>query len=283
MQPFDHFTPTSLPEVFELLANRNGEIKVIAGGTDLLIQMRNGLFAPKTIVNIKRVPDLKGITFDKEKGLKLGALTTLREIRLSPIIQEHYPALASAAQVMASEQIRAFATVGGNLCNGSPSADQAQPLIALDARVHIVGQMGERNLLVEEFFLGNGRTALKSGELLKEIQVPFAKGETIFIKHAPRIYMDISVVCIALRLVLDVNRCQDARIVLGAVAPTPMRARGAEAKLVGQPLTPERIDQIAAIAASECKPITDPKGSSWYRRRMVEVMVRRGLLSFIKD
>ncbi len=282
MQPFDHFTPASLPEALELLANRNGEAKVIAGGTDLLIQMRNGLIAPTCIVNIKRLPELKGITFDKEGGLIIGALTTLREIRISPIIQEHYPALSSAAQVMGSEQIRAFATVGGNLCNGSPSADQAQPLIALEARAHIVGQMGERNLPLEEFFLGNGQTALKPGELLKEIHVSPVQGETIFMKHTPRTYMDISVVCIALRLVLEVDRCQDARIVLGAVAPTPMRARGAEAKLIGQPLAPERIDQVAEIAASECKPITDPKGSAWYRRRMVKVMVRRGLLSFIQ-
>ena len=132
MRAFDHFTPESLPEALALLAQINGQGRVIAGGTDLMLQMRAGALSPETVVNIKRLPELQGIHYDPTKGLKIGALSTLRDLTRSPIIIDHYPSLAQAAGLMASEQVRSFATMGGNLCNGSPSADLAPPLIALD-------------------------------------------------------------------------------------------------------------------------------------------------------
>lgn len=277
MLPFHHHSPTTLAEAIAYLAQTNGEAQVIAGGTDLVLQMRNGLKAPQTVVNIKRLPELQGIDYDPAHGLRLGSLTTLRQIHRSPLIQAHYPILSHAASQMASEQIRAFATVGGNLCNGSPSADQATPLLALDAAVQLVGPHGERTLPLHAFFLGPGQTALQACELLQSISVPPPRGQAIFIKHIPRAFMDISVVCVAARLVMAGGVCQEARVVLGAVAPTPLRARQTEALLAGAFLTADQIQAAARTAAAESRPIDDAKGSAWYRRHMVEVLVRRAL------
>lgn len=277
MHPFDYFTPTTLSEALGLLAEHNGSAAVIAGGTDLLLGMKAGSQKPGAVVNIKRLPDLKGIKYNKEEGLKLGTLTTLRELARSPIIGEHYSVLAQTSHLMASEQIRSLATVGGNLCNAAPSADLAPPLMALDASVCLVASTGERWLPLIDFFLGPGKTALLPGELLKEITLPPPEGETIYLKRSPRAYMDIAVVGVAVRMQLDGHVCQDVRLILGAVAPVPLRARRSEAALAGQTLTKECIAQAAQIAAEECSPIDDVRGLAWYRRRMVEVLVKRGI------
>jgi carbon-monoxide dehydrogenase medium subunit len=281
MHAFDHYTPKSLPETLTLLNRLNERTddpwQVIAGGTDLMLKMKADLVIPATIINIKQLPELKGITYDKRSGLLLGALTTLRELTRSPIILEHYPCLAQTAGLMASEQIRSFATLGGNLCNASPSADLAPPLIALGATAHIAGPEGRRELLLEDFFLGPSQSALQPGELLQKINVPPPAGETIYIKQAPRAYMDIAVVGVGLHLEMAQNICRAVSIVLAAVAPIPLRVRLAEAELTGQPLTSEHITRAAKLAAEACSPIDDVRGSSWYRRRMVEVATRRGL------
>lgn len=277
MRAFDYYSPTSLLEAIDLLSRQNGQACIIAGGSDLLIKMKKGLITPAAIINIKRLPELKGVWYSAESGLRLGALTTLGELTRSPVIREHYPCLAQTASLMASRQIRNFATVGGNLCNASPSADTAPPLIALGATVHLVGPNGERDLPLEDFFVGPGQTALAPGELLCYITVPPLDGETLYIKHAPRAYMDISLVGVCTRLKMVDNQCRLARIVLGAVAPTPIRARQAEASLTNQQLTPEHINHAARLAAEESRPIDDTGGSAWYRRRMVEVGTRRCL------
>lgn len=277
MHAFDHYTPQTLSETFELLERQNGQTQLIAGGSDLLIKMKKGLVAPATIINLKRLPELKGVSYSPETGLRLGALTTLGELTRLPMIRQYHPCLARTAGLMASRQIRNFATVGGNLCNASPAADTAPPLIALGATVHLVGPQGERNLPLEDFFLGVGQTALAANELLQWIDVPPPAGEAVYIKHVPRAYMDISVVGVCAWLQLNNNVCQLARIVLGAVAPVPMRAKQAEAMLAGQPLTPARVAEAANLAAREARPIDDVGGSARYRRRMVEVGARRCL------
>ncbi len=278
MKPFDYLAPITLFEACELLAAHNDEARVVAGGTDLLLKMKVDKLSPKVIVNIKRIPDLRGLAFNSH--LTLGALTTLEEIRRSPVIREHYPALASAAAMMASVQIRNLATVGGNLCNAAPSADLAPILIALNAAVRIAGRKGERRVPLEDFFTGPGATVLTSGELLVAIEVPLPAGPSLYLKHAPRMCMDIAVVGVGVALRGSdplLQGCESARVVLGAVAPTPLRARRAEEELLDGPLTPERIERAARIAAEESKPIDDVRGSAWYRRRMVEVLTRRGL------
>lgn len=280
MQPFEHHSPESLSEALQILQDTQGTGTVIAGGSDLVLQMRNQMKSPGLLINIKRLPELKGISYDKQDGLRIGALTTLQELVCSDLVARHAPALVSAARQMASAQVRGFATLGGNLCNASPSADTAPPLIAEEASVSLVSPVGERRLPLEDFFLGPGETVLQPGELMQSIQLSPKKSKALFIKHAPRVYMDISVVCIALRLVLHKQRCAEARIVLGAVAPTPFRAAQAEAELVGHPLSPDRIQVAARLAAQACQPIDDVKGAAWYRKRMVAVLVERGLTAF---
>jgi CO/xanthine dehydrogenase FAD-binding subunit len=283
MKGFDHYDVGTLAEALEVLSRLNGRGRVIAGGTDLMLQMRSGRETPENIVNIKRLPELKGISYDEEQGLRVGALTTLRQLIRSPIIKEQYPSLASAACMMASEQIRSFATVGGNLCNGSPSADLAPPLMVMKAEVVLISQPGERRLPLEDFFIGPGQTALEPGELLQEICLPPPDCQTVYFKSAPRLYMDIAVVGVAAGLGLAGGSCQRARIVLGAVAPVPLRVQVAEEILIGRPVTLERIGRAAELAAEACSPIDDVRGSAWYRRRMVEVLTRRALEALVSE
>lgn len=277
MKPFDHYTPTTLTQALEMLARWGDQAHVIAGGTDLLLKLKTGALVPTAVVNIKRLPELKGIQYDPPTGLRLGALTTLRELNRSPVVQTHYPCLAQAAAWMASEQVRSFATVGGNLCNAAPSADLAPPLMALDAVVCLVGPGGKRHLPLDAFFSGPGRSALQAGELLQEINIPPPVGHTVYLKQAARAYMDIAVVGVAASVQTVNGRCRQARIVLGAVAPIPLRARRAEAALAERPFTPTHIAQAAGIAAEECSPIDDVRSSAWYRRAMVQVLTRRTL------
>jgi len=275
MKAFEYFAPRSLAEATEVLAKYQGEARTVAGGTDLLLKMKAGRLSPKAIVNIKRIPELRGLAFNSH--LTLGALTTLEEIKQSSIIRERYPALSDAAATMASVQIRNLATVGGNLCNAAPSADLAPILIALNAAARLAGIKGERRIPLEDFFTGPGTTVLAPGELLVSLEVPPPAGLSLYLKHSPREHMDIAVVGVGLALQFQDGRCDSARVVLGAVAPVPLRARRAEAELTGSPLTPERIDRAAKVAAEESRPIDDVRGSAWYRRRMVDVLTRRGL------
>jgi carbon-monoxide dehydrogenase medium subunit len=289
MKPFDYFAPRSLAEATEILARYNGGARAVAGGTDLLLKMKAGALraAPRAIVNIKRIPELRGLTRSvagrQSPVVSIGALTTLEEIKRSSLIHAHYPALAAAAATMASVQIRNLATVGGNMCNAAPSADLAPLLVALNAVARIAGPRGERRVLLEDFFTGPGTTVLGPGELLVGLEVPPPSGPSLYLKHSPREHMDIAVVGVGLSVQLREGRCESARVVLGAVAPVPLRARRAEAELVGGPLTSERIDRAAKTAAQESKPIDDVRGSAWYRRRMVEVLTRRGLTQLITD
>ena len=277
MNSFDHFNPSNLSEALTLLAERNGNAAVIAGGTDLLLRMKHGILKPNAVVNLKRIPELRGLSYDSTAGLRIGSLTTLRELTRSPQILDLYPALAQTAGVMASEQIRSLATVGGNLCNASPSADMAPPLIALDAVACLVSLSGERQIPLSEFFTGPGKSVRVAGELLKEIIVPPPQGKTVYLKHSPRAFMDIAIVGTAVRIQKQGGKCHQARIVLGAVAPTPLRVRSGEEILEGQSLTDGIIRQAAQTSAESCSPISDVRGSAWYRKRMVEVLVRRGI------
>ena len=279
MHEFDFLTPRSVEEAIALMSERESEVHILAGGTDLLLGMREGTIIPRTVMSLKKLPDFRTIDHSKESGLRLGAMVTLRQITHSTQIREHYPSLADAALLMASEQIRSLATVGGNLCNAAPSADMAPPLIALDAVVRLVGPEGERRLPLEEFFLGPGSTALDAGEMLAEIEVPPTERKTRYMRLTPRAHMDIAVVGVAAGIQLDNSKVRAARIVLGAVAPVPLRVRPAEAALIGKPLALDSIEAASTIAAEECSPISDVRGSDWYRRRMVGVLVRRALRS----
>lgn len=281
---FTYLAPTTLHEAVGLLTEHGPQARVLAGGTDLLLRLKSGQWRPRYVVNIKRIPGLDEISFDPVRGLRLGALVTAAALARSAVVRAHYPALTQGAGVMASVQIRNLATVGGNLCNAAPSADLAPPLMALDGAAVIVGPQGQRRLSLDEFFLGPGQTALAPGELLVAVEAPPPQpgSAAVYLKNSPRRAMDIAVVGVAVAMTGSPGsasdlHCEDVRIVLGAVAPTPLRTRQAEAQLRSREITEENIAQAARTAAQEARPIDDVRGSAWYRRRMVEVLTRRGL------
>lgn len=281
MQEFNYQAPRTLEDALALLseaAARGERSYPLAGGTNLMPQMKEGLITPALVVNLKRIPGLRAITVD-EQGLHLGPLVTAAELIRSPLVQAHCPVLAQAAATMAGVQVRNMATLGGNLCNASPAGDLAPSLIAVQAVAEIRGANGMRLVPLDGFFTGPGQNVLAPGELLTGVTVPATETPTsaVYLKHALRQAMAISVVGVAAALQRRNGVCLDARIALGAVAPTPVRSRQAEDALRDQALTPETIDNAARLAAADSRPIDDLRNSAWYRRRIVEVLTRRAL------
>ena len=275
---FEYFSCETLGEACALLSKYRGEAKVLAGGTDLLIKMKHKRSIPRYLVNIKRVPDLGYIRHDPEEGLRIGALTTIQAVRNAAIIKKRFSVLHEAASVLGTRQIRNLATLGGNLCNASPAAECAPALLTLDARARIMGPDGERTVPLDAFFIGPDRSALQGDEILTEIQVPDpplnARGT--YLKHSTR-RIDVAIVGVAVVLTMEGDVCQDIRLALGAVGPTPMRAKKAEDALKGQRLGGEILEKAARIASEESLPIDDLRGEADYRTRMVEALVKEGL------
>lgn len=279
MRPFDYHEPTTLDAAVALLGRVDGRASVLAGGTDLLVEIKEGLRRVDHVVNIKRIPDLAGLRYDDAAGLRIGALTTARAVETSPIVHAHYPNLAQAVSQLGSIQVRNRATVAGNICRASPSADTPPPLIADGATIRLYGPDGERSLPLEDFFVGPGKTVLGPGELVVELLVPRPPPATgqVYLKHGRRQAMELATVGVAVTLTLLGDVCQSARIVLGAVAPTPMRARAAEAQLTGHALDEARILTAAEAAMGEARPISDVRASAEYRREMVRVLTQRAV------
>jgi len=282
MRKFDYYAPDTLKEAIAILRQNGPGGQVLAGGTDLLVQIKEHIkgMAPKYLVSLKNLDELKVLRRNGARGLRIGARVTMSEVVESALVQKGYPIIVDGARLIGSMQIRNLATVGGNLCNAAPSADMAPPLIALGAKAISVGTRGRRTVALEDFFVGPGKTVLKPDEILVEIDVPRppARSGGAYLRHTPRQYMDIAVVGVGSFVVLDAKgRCKDARIVLGAVAPTPIRAAKAEATLVGKVLDDEAIADAAEIATTEARPISDVRGSAEYRRYMVGVLTRKTL------
>lgn len=266
----------------DLLRGPASGARPLAGGTDLVVQMKEGatrFTPPSRLVSLHRIPDLKGIEFSEAGGLRIGAGVTMAEIAASDIIRERFSAIAGGASVVGSLQTMNMATLGGNLCNAAPSADTAPALLALEAHAVIAGPDGRRTLPLEEFFLGPGRTALAPGELLTGIQAPAPPRNTgsAYGRHTPRKRMDIAVVGVAAALTLAGGRIERARVALGAVAPAPVRARQAEAALEGQPVSDDVFARAAEAAAADAQPISDIRASAAFRRHLVRVMTERML------
>lgn len=273
MKRFEYFEPTTLGEAAALLLRYGGRAQPLAGGTDLLVELKEQLRRAECVVNIKRIPGMDGLSFDAREGLRIGALVTAREVELSEFVLKHYVSLAQAVRELGSIQVRNRATIVGNICRASPSADTLPPLIADDAAVRIVGGKGERTVRLEDFFSGPGKTVLGVDELVTELVLPPPPPSTrkVYIKHGRRKAMELATVGVAVTLNADV------KIVLGAVAPAPIRARRAEDVLRGKAITPELIAQAAKAAADESRPISNVRASAAYRREMVEVLTRRAL------
>jgi len=275
----DYFEPKTVGEAVSLLAKYGAEAKIIAGGTDMLVDMKYKE-EPGCLINIKKIPGLSSI---QENGgsLRIGALTTIRDVETNALVRDKLTVLWESSHQFASLQIRNTATIGGNICRASPSGETLAPLLVLEAKGKYVSADGEKTEPFSSLFQGPGKTSLGSKGLLTAIDVPYpaAGSKSVYLKHAVRGAMDIAMVGVAVLVTPDAtkNNIQDVRIGLGAVAPTPIRATKTEALLRGIPLSTALIKEAAAMAATESSPIDDQRSSAENRRWIVDALIRRGL------
>jgi len=286
MQSFDYVAPTNAEEVIALLTNKNGNARVLSGGTDLLVQLREGRRKASVVIDIKNIPELTQITFDPQNGLRIGAATPCHDICSDPNVNKHYPGLTDGIHLIGGVQIQNRASVGGNLCNASPAADAIPALIVHEASCNITGPNGSHVLPVEEFCIAPGKNALQPGELLISISVPAPKEKfgAHYLRFIPRNEMDIAVVGAGASVILndEGKRFVSARIALGAVAPTPLLASDAGAFLAGKAVTRENIKEAARLAQSMARPITDLRGTAEHRKHLCAVLVERTLMKAIE-
>jgi len=281
MQSFDYIAPKSLGEVVQLLAGKNGDARILSGGTDLLVQLREGRRQAKLVIDIKNIPELTQITFDPTSGLRIGAAASCSQICGDPNVSKLYPGLVDGIHLIGGVQIQNRASVGGNLCNASPAADSIPALIVHEAVCHITGPNGSRTIPVESFCVAPGKNAMQSGEFLTSVTVPTPKENSgaSYLRFIPRNEMDIAVVGAGASVLLDADRKRfvAVRISLGAVAPTPLLASPAGDFLSGKAITRENIKETARRAQAIAKPITDLRGTAEHRKHLVAVLVQRAL------
>jgi carbon-monoxide dehydrogenase medium subunit len=275
----EYFEPRSVSEALSVLAKHGAEAKIIAGGTDVMVDIKFKE-EPGGLVNIKKIPGLSGIS-ENGAGLRIGPLTTIRDIETNTLVRDKLPVLWEAAHQFASLQVRNTATIGGNICRASPSGETLAPLLVLDAKAKLAFGDGEKIVPFRSFFQGPGKSSTGNTGLLIEIDVPYPQpgSKSVYLKHAVRGAMDIAMVGVAVLMTPDSgkNNIEEVRIGLGAVAPTPVRAPKTEALLRGKPLSASLLREAAALAASESSPITDQRSSAEYRRWIVEALTRKGL------
>jgi aerobic carbon-monoxide dehydrogenase medium subunit len=285
MNRFEYVEARTLPDAIGALSQDEGT-RIVAGATDFLVRWRQGVWKPRAVLSIQRIPGLDQINYSPATGLSLGSLVTIRTLEIHPLIQQHYPAMSQAAATFAGVQIRNLATVGGNVCNASPAGDTLPALIAYGTECRLMGPEGERVVPLENFIQGPGRTVLRPAELLVELHLPPQPPHSgaLYIKHSPRSSMDISAVGVASVVTLEGRDgvCRDIRIALGAVAPTPIRATSAEALLRGQRLDAMAIQRAARAAMDDARPIDDIRGTARHRRAIVESLAGRTLRSAVQ-
>ncbi len=275
----EYFTPKTIEEARSLVLKYKGEAKIIAGGTDLIVQMKHKEVLPRHIINIRGISGQDYIVHDEKEGLRIGAMATIRSIEVSSVVREKFNILAQAASELGSAQVRNRATIAGNLCNAAPSAETAPPLIVLGAKAKILGADGERTVPIENFFTGPGQTVLRPDEILVEIQVPnlLPRSSGVYIKHTIRKALDLAIVGVAVIVTLDGDTLSDVKIALGAVAPTPVRATRAEDVLRGNQIDDDLLQKAAQTAFNQCSPIDDIRSSAEYRCKMIKVLVPRAI------
>lgn len=287
LKPFSYAEPTGMEEAVQILFAEGPSAFPLAGGTDLLVRMKKGELSPSTLVNLKRIPDLQGIHPEDGKGITIGALSSIASLEFSSFLQRNHPALVDAARTLGSPSIRNLGTVGGNIGRASPASDLAPALLALGACISIWGPQGKRAVGMDEIFAGPGKTILLPGEVLVSFFLPEAVPGTrsAFAKIGRRESMDCALASVAvfLRQELGSEKAASVRIALGAVAPTPLRAKKAEEFLLASPLTAKRIGEASRIASEESAPISDLRCSASYRKEMVAVLVRRTLLQLLRS
>ena len=280
MRRFEYLEARTLRQAIGMLQRHSEQARIVAGSTDFLVRWRAGFWHPEYVVNIQHVPGLDRVAYSRRNGLRLGALVSIQTLEEHPAIRQHYPALAAAAAAFAGVQVRNLATVGGNICNASPSGDTLPALLAYEAECRLSGPEGHRQVPLEQLFTGPGQTVLARDEVLTEITLPAPAPNTgsLYIKHSPRGAMDIATVGVASAVTVDRSgECTGARIALGAVAPTPLRSHAAEDLMLGKRLDADVLQAAADAAMAQASPIDDLRGTADYRRQMVGVLTRRTL------
>ena len=308
MKKFDYLRPQSLEEVLSLLNQHGKKAKLIAGGTDVIVMIKQKAIAPDVLISLQGIPGLDQIKYNG--SLSIGPMVTHRAIEKSEVIRKYFSALTDAADCLGSVQIRNVATIGGNICTAAPSADTATPLLVLGTQVTIKNPKEERTLPVEQFFKGPGESVLKTGEMVKELLIPRLLPNTgsAYYKLQRRLALDLPILGVSVLLSLDKNMvtcsdllctaspistllhkmeedgiiCKDVRIALGVAAPTPMRALKAEALLRGKKLSDELLEEVANTASQEAQPRDSIRGEAWYRKDMIRVLVKRMAMKSIE-
>jgi len=279
VRPLDFSAPTSLADALRLLG---GDSALLCGGTDLIIQMRAGRRDVGHMVDVKKIPELNVLEFDPVKGLRLGAaVACMRLGEFQPAVR-HYPGLVEGAELIGSTQIQGRASVGGNLCNGSPAADSVCGLIVLNAVCVVEGSKGRREIEAKDFMTGPGKTALRPDELLVEIRVPVParRSSSAYLRFIPRNEMDIAVAGAAASVTLadDGKTVRAAIVAIGAVGPTPLLVPGAATALLGKPVDEASLAEAAAAASAAAQPISDVRGPADYRRHMAGLLTRQAIV-----
>ncbi len=279
MPRFEYFAPKTVEEALSLLTEKGEGAHLFAGGTDVMVKMSHGRLKPGALIALHGIGGLNGLRFDPKDGLTIGACARLAEVASHPDVVNHYPALANAILSMANVEVRNMGTVAGNICNAAPSADTAPPLMTMRAEATLRSLKGERRLPLNQFFKGPGLTAMEHGEIMTSIHVPApSPGSGASYKRVScRCGVDIAAVGVGVMAVFDGKSCKEAGIVLGAVAPVPLRAIKTEGLMQGREWTPELMQQGGDQAAEEAKPISDVRASAEWRKRMVAVLTRRAL------
>jgi carbon-monoxide dehydrogenase medium subunit len=276
---FQFKEPETLEEACEIAEQYKGDSAFLAGGTDLLVNLKKKAVNYKVLVSLENIAELRRIEHYNVNSFIVGAMVGINELEESSLIKEEFPLLARAAGNLGSPQIRNRATVGGNICTARPAGDTIGPLIAYGATVRLISKQGERYHSLEDFFLGPGKTVIKEGEILADIQlnaVPANTG-TSYIKYGARKAMEIAMVSVTTMLTFENEMCKSARIVLGAVAPTFIRSYEAEKMLSDKPFSYDYVEKAAGLAAGCCRPISDSRASAEYRQELVKVLTRRSL------
>lgn len=279
MPSFEYLKPTSIDEAISLLESHGEKAKYIAGGTDVLVKIKEKKIAPHYVISLRHLSELSYVRRDQEGILRIEALTTHRMLEKSPLIRQHYPVITDAVENIGSVQIRNVATIGGNICNAVPSADGVIPLLTLGTHLNLVGPKGKRVLPLKNFFLGPGQTLMEHGEILTEFFIPplLPRTSGAYIKHTRREAMELPILGVGMTLSLaeDFKTCLKVRIGLGVAAPTPIRAYLAEECLTGKEVNEQTLAETARIAEKETKMRDSIRGQAWYRREMVGVLINR--------
>jgi len=275
MTSYDYYQPESLGEAFRLKKDHPKTL-YISGGTDLMVRIKKNELRPQALISLRSIPALSGI--ENGKRIRIGAMTSISDLIKNPWMHEKYPVLIQAAHAMGNVQIRNVATIGGNLCNSSPAADMAPPLLVLEAKVKLQSDKKSRELPLDNFFLGPGETLLSSGEILSDILLDPTQPNTraLFLKKG-RTRMDLALASVAALIRTEGSQCLKARVAVGSVAPAPMRLTEVEALLEGEELSHELLDEARELAYRCVSPISDVRCSADYRRHLVGILVKRAL------